>query len=394
MSQYPRDLICTFNNNMTEIISTNRLIAETNAAIARYTQTLLRQILLNSNDNVLFASRPPTPFRYPTSPNFRPSSLRRPQPPPPPPPTNERTTGQDTDHRTTSADAQQPTSDVAAQIREGLRWTNDAEQNSQRRNRRRRLGGGDDDNELVGSPENILRFANNTEEEVAAGVDEENPNNFISEFINFIQNDAIQNIARIAAADTNGRVNNIAIFGENNSPPHATNDGMTSSQIREATTSGPYSQFSNIDPTDNEPSLPSLDDDAENSTAHRCPITFTPFENDTPVLRINACGHIFSEISLTQWLRSHSTCPTCRHNLLDTNEEHRQNSTDNIPDGANIPLNPNEPIGVNMDSSSNSSFGIFTNLLQGSPINADSVLGNLHIFRENFNRNVANSNVE
>jgi len=89
MSQYPRDLICTFNNNMTEIISTNRLIAETNAAIARYTQTLLRQILLNSNDNVLFASRPPTPFRYPTSPNFRPSSLRRPQPPPPP--TNERT---------------------------------------------------------------------------------------------------------------------------------------------------------------------------------------------------------------------------------------------------------------------------------------------------------------
>ena len=384
MSQYPRDLICTFNNNMTEIISTNRLIAETNAAIARYTQTLLRQILLNSNDNVLFASRPPTPFRYPTSPNFRPSSLRRPQPPPPPPPTNE---------RTTSTDAQQPTSDVAAQIREGLRWTNDAEQDSQRRNRRRRLGGGDDDNELVGSPENILRFANNTEEEAAAGVDEENPNNFISEFINFIQNDAIQNIARIAAADTNGRVNNIAIFGENNTtPPPDTNNGMTSSQIREATSSGPYSQF--IVPTDNESSTPSLDNDAGNSTAHRCPISWTPFENDTPVLKINACGHIFSERSLTEWLRLHSTCPTCRHNLIDTNEEHRQNSTDNIPDGANIPLNPNEPVGVNMDSSSNSSFGIFTNLLQGSPINADSVLGNLHIFRENFNRNVTNSNVE
>ena len=384
MSQYPRDLICTFNNNMTEIISTNRLIAETNAAIARYTQTLLRQILLNSNDNVLFASRPPTPFRYPTSPNFRPSSLRRPQPPPPPPPTNE---------RTTSTDAQQPTSDVAAQIREGLRWTNDAEQDSQRRNRRRRLGGGDDDNELVGSPENILRFANNTEEEAAAGVDEENPNNFIAEFINFLQNDAIQNIARIAAADTNGRVNNIAIFGENNTtPPPDTNNGMTSSQIREATSSGPYSQF--IVPTDNESSTPSLDNDAGNSTAHRCPISWTPFENDTPVLKINACGHIFSERSLTEWLRLHSTCPTCRHNLIDTNEEHRQNSTDNIPDGANIPLNPNEPVGVNMDSSSNSSFGIFTNLLQGSPINADSVLGNLHIFRENFNRNVTNSNVE
>ncbi len=387
MSQYPRDLICTFNNNMTEIISTNRLIAETNAAIARYTQTLLRQILLNSNDNVLFASRPPTPFRYPTSPNFRPSSLRRPQPPPPPPPTNERTAGQDTDHRTTRTDAQQPTSDVAAQIREGLRWTNDAEQDSQRRNRRRRLG----DNELVGSPENILRFA--TEEEAAEAVDEENPNNFIAEFINFLQNDAIQNIARIAAADTNGRVNNIAIFGENNTtPPPDTNNGMTSSQIREATSSGPYSQF--IVPTDNESSTPSLDNDAGNSTAHRCPISWTPFENDTPVLKINACGHIFSERSLTEWLRLHSTCPTCRHNLIDTNEEHRQNSTDNIPDGANIPLNPNEPVGVNMDSSSNSSFGIFTNLLQGSPINADSVLGNLHIFRENFNRNVTNSNVE
>tara|TARA_B100001094_G_scaffold48083_1_gene43421 strand:- start:426 stop:1544 length:1119 start_codon:yes stop_codon:yes gene_type:complete len=372
---------------MTEIISTNRLIAETNAAIARYTQTLLRQILLNSNDNVLFASRPPTPFRYPTSPNFRPSSLRRPQPPPPPPPTNERTAGQDTDHRTTRTDAQQPTSDVAAQIREGLRWTNDAEQDSQRRNRRRRLG----DNELVGSPENILRFA--TEEEAAEAVDEENPNNFIAEFINFLQNDAIQNIARIAAADTNGRVNNIAIFGENNTtPPPDTNNGMTSSQIREATSSGPYSQF--IVPTDNESSTPSLDNDAGNSTAHRCPISWTPFENDTPVLKINACGHIFSERSLTEWLRLHSTCPTCRHNLIDTNEEHRQNSTDNIPDGANIPLNPNEPVGVNMDSSSNSSFGIFTNLLQGSPINADSVLGNLHIFRENFNRNVTNSNVE
>ncbi len=383
MSQLPRDLIYTFNNNMTEIISTNRLIAETNAAIARYTQTLLRQILLTNNNNILFASRPSSPFRYPTSPNFRPSSLRR---PPPPPPTNERNTG---------TTAQEQTSDVSPQIRTEMRWTNDAEQDSQRRNRRRRLG--DNDNELVGSPENILRFANNTqqqeEEEEEGLIDDENSNNFISEFINFLQNDAIQNITRIAAADTNRRVNNIAIFGENNSPPPSdTTNGMTSSQIREATTSGPYSQF--IVPTDNEPAQTPSDNDAGNSTTHRCPISWTPFENNTPVLKINACGHLFSERSLTEWLRLHSTCPTCRHNLIETNEEHRQNSTNNIPDGANISLNQNEPVGVNMDSSSNSSFGIFTNLLQGSPINTDSVLGNINIFRENFNRNVANSNVE
>jgi len=50
-----------------------------------------------------------------------------------------------------------------------------------------------------------------------------------------------------------------------------------------------------------------------------CSITQDTFEPTQRVVRIRHCGHIFSPDSLMEWLRMNNTCPTCRHNLRDSN---------------------------------------------------------------------------
>jgi hypothetical protein len=49
-----------------------------------------------------------------------------------------------------------------------------------------------------------------------------------------------------------------------------------------------------------------------------CSITHDVFEPTQRVSRIRHCGHIFNSHSLSRWLRMNNTCPTCRHNLLNS----------------------------------------------------------------------------
>jgi hypothetical protein len=49
-----------------------------------------------------------------------------------------------------------------------------------------------------------------------------------------------------------------------------------------------------------------------------CSITHDEFEPSQQVARIRHCGHIFNSDSLAHWLRLNNTCPSCRHNLRDT----------------------------------------------------------------------------
>ena len=46
-----------------------------------------------------------------------------------------------------------------------------------------------------------------------------------------------------------------------------------------------------------------------------CPITLERFENNTEVLQILGCNHIFNENSLHQWFQSNVRCPVCRYDI-------------------------------------------------------------------------------
>jgi hypothetical protein len=47
-----------------------------------------------------------------------------------------------------------------------------------------------------------------------------------------------------------------------------------------------------------------------------CPITLEDIRLGNPVLRINRCGHVFSQTALRRWFRSNNTCPVCRTEVL------------------------------------------------------------------------------
>jgi len=49
------------------------------------------------------------------------------------------------------------------------------------------------------------------------------------------------------------------------------------------------------------------------STKKICPIMMEPIEKATATL--TACGHIFQKAALTEWLKTHQTCPECRHGI-------------------------------------------------------------------------------
>jgi hypothetical protein len=59
--------------------------------------------------------------------------------------------------------------------------------------------------------------------------------------------------------------------------------------------------------------------DLSNATATgTCPITQNNFEDDTRVMIINECGHVFEETALRQWFRVNTKCPVCRHDIRTT----------------------------------------------------------------------------
>jgi rubrerythrin len=76
--------------------------------------------------------------------------------------------------------------------------------------------------------------------------------------------------------------------------------GITSQQLEDATTLMTY-------------------DSSMNET--RCPISLDAFEPGQSILKINVCGHVFSENALKSWCNRHSSCPLCRKSLIDDVED-------------------------------------------------------------------------
>ena len=61
-----------------------------------------------------------------------------------------------------------------------------------------------------------------------------------------------------------------------------------------------YNEFGNID-------MP---------TTTTCPITMEKFEPTTKIIRLNVCGHIFSEVGILPWLSIRRHCPVCRSRII------------------------------------------------------------------------------
>ena len=56
-----------------------------------------------------------------------------------------------------------------------------------------------------------------------------------------------------------------------------------------------------------------------------CPISRNVFTPEQEVIRINHCGHVFSNL-LREWFTFSSMCPICRHNLNDSITDTSSNS--------------------------------------------------------------------
>lgn len=88
--------------------------------------------------------------------------------------------------------------------------------------------------------------------------------------------------------------------------------------------------------------------DIEHPDYSACPIFHTQFEADTPLLRIDHCGHIFTETALRTWFRNSVRCPLCRHDIrygnvrspIGTGNRSRSRSPRERPDSAIDPQSP------------------------------------------------------
>lgn len=61
-------------------------------------------------------------------------------------------------------------------------------------------------------------------------------------------------------------------------------------------------------------------------TESRCYITHEEFRDDDELCQIIGCGHYFKPSAIYRWFETSTTCPVCRHDLL----EYRQNNEENI----------------------------------------------------------------
>ena len=85
-------------------------------------------------------------------------------------------------------------------------------------------------------------------------------------------------------------------------------------QINSATTVMPYSQLT----------------DEEKSQYLCCSITLSNFTDTTNVMKINSCGHIFSEEGLRRHFTNSVRCPICRHDIREANDIRQEHIQDRL----------------------------------------------------------------
>ena len=136
----------------------------------------------------------------------------------------------------------------------------------------------------------------------------------------------------------------------------------------------------------------------QNST---CPISLTPFEDNTQVMRIRYCGHLFIPDELQTWFQQNVRCPLCRYdirnyshntntnlttnnfsNVNNNNNENNENNNDDSDDETIIQRNSHEMI-------HNENNGETTNEATNEATNEDNRI----LENNNTNENVNNTNM-
>jgi hypothetical protein len=102
-----------------------------------------------------------------------------------------------------------------------------------------------------------------------------------------------------------------------------------------------------------------------------CPITRTDFADDSEIRRINGCGHVFSREALGRWLDNHTTCPSCRFDIVTEEGLPQQNNVpaDSVGTTGNQNLNQNQ----NQSNMSQQS----TNAPRDAPLDIDRFMASM-----------------
>ena len=153
-------------------------------------------------------------------------------------------------------------------------------------------------------------------------------------------------------------------------------NGLTQEQINNLTTSDSFENISNpLEITE-------------------CPITQTEFTNNMTVTRINCCNHIFSRDSLLTWLANHNTCPVCRTNI--TNNNQQNDDENNVQENNNTNDNTTDNTTDNTNNIQDNNFSFYTSTIYDNniynngrrfPLNNTTFSDNLlNSFTQHFNR--------
>jgi hypothetical protein len=78
--------------------------------------------------------------------------------------------------------------------------------------------------------------------------------------------------------------------------------------------------------------------DVGDSSITLCPITQTEFQATDEVMRIRACGHVFSSEGLREWFARSVRCPMCRHDIRETSVDEVDESDEEETTPATTPI--------------------------------------------------------
>lgn len=60
----------------------------------------------------------------------------------------------------------------------------------------------------------------------------------------------------------------------------------------------------------------------------QCPISMEAFQQGDELLKITHCGHTFLKVNLERWFETRPTCPVCRYDIRQRNQQQTQYSFD------------------------------------------------------------------
>jgi hypothetical protein len=125
----------------------------------------------------------------------------------------------------------------------------------------------------------------------------------------------------------------------------------------------------------------------ENPLNNSCPISLERFENNSPVVEILHCHHLFHPESLNSWFSENVRCPVCRYDIRDYQREREREAT-TVPTTNPNPVPTSSNISQNDSNLNNSLLELTETLLSqfmNSPTNLFDIPSSTYHFDPSFN---------